>query len=137
MCSEADATAGRNIFTGKFVMRFDRFLLFSDRGRTAFAIDASHLVDHGRNIISRAEGILKKPAIPAKIYPVPQAAYWGDEILRVEGIRENRSHYTLASQVCHLNQKVICRPCFLIKGRNRNCCCGNWSAERAGTKSRR
>ena len=37
-------------------------------------------------------------------------------ILRVEGIKENRSHYALACQVRRPNQRVIRRTYFLIKG---------------------
>ena len=94
----------------------DTTIFFLTEDDRLFVVDASHLVDHGGSVMSHADGLLKTQQFLRRIAQSPGLPDGVDEILRVEGIKENRSHYALVCQVRHPNQKVIRRTYFLVKG---------------------
>ena len=89
------------------------FLTEEDR---LFVLDARRLTGHGGSPISHAEGILETQQFLRRLARSPCLPAGADEILKVEGIKDNRTHYTLVCQVRCPNQKVIRSTCFLGKG---------------------
>ena len=81
-----------------------------------FVLDARRLADYGGNAVAYAAGLLKTQQFLRTLARSPYLPAGADEILRVEGIKENRSHYALACQVLRPNQKAARRTYFLVKG---------------------
>lgn len=80
------------------------------------AMDARRLSYHGGNVISYAEGTLETQSFLRTLAKAPGIPAGADEILRVEQMKENPSHYALVCRVRHPNRRVIRRTYFLVKG---------------------
>lgn len=89
------------------------FLTEEDR---LFVIDARRLANYGGDMVSTAAGFLKTQQFLRTLARSPHLPAGADEILRVEGIKENRSHYALTCRVRRPDQRVIRRTYFLVKG---------------------
>ena len=94
----------------------DATVFFLMEGDRLFAMDARRLVYHGRGILSQTAAVMEVQQFLRSVAQEPYLPAGADEILKVERIRENRSHYALNCQVRHPNQRVIRRTYFLVKG---------------------
>lgn len=94
----------------------DATVFFLMEGDRLFAMDARRLVYHGRGILSQTAAVMEVQKFLRSVAQEPYLPAGADEILKVERIRENRSHYALNCQVRHPNQRVIRRTYFLVKG---------------------
>ena len=94
----------------------DRTVFFLTEEDRLFVADAGSLTDHGGDLISHVQGVLKTQQFLRRLARSPGLPAGADEIVRVEGIRENRTHYALACQVRRPNRSVVRRTCFLVKG---------------------
>ena len=94
----------------------DATVFFWMEGDRLFAMDARRLVYHGRDILSHAAATMEVQRFLRNLAESPYLPAGADEILKVEHIRESRSHYALVCRVRHPNRKVIRRTYFLVKG---------------------
>lgn len=94
----------------------DATVFFLMEGDRLFAMDARRLVYRGRDILSHAAATMEVQRFLRNLAESPYLPAGADEILKVEHIRENRSHYALVCRVRHPNRKVIRRTYFLVKG---------------------
>ena len=94
----------------------DATVFFLMKGDRLFAMDARRLVYHGRDVLSYAAAMIEVQGFLRKIAEEPYLPAGADEILKVERIRENRSHYALSCQVRHPDRRVVRRTYFLVKG---------------------
>ena len=94
----------------------DATIFFLMEGDRLFVVDARRLVSPGRGLLSQAAAAMEVQRFLDRMIQSPDLPAGADEILKVERMRENRSHYVLSCQVRHPNGQVIRRTCFLIKG---------------------
>lgn len=88
------------------------FLTEDDR---LFVMDARWGAVYGRSLFSYAAASGKVQQRLRDIARSPELPFMTDEILRVEKIRENRSHFSLVCQVRRWNGRRIRRTCLLTK----------------------
>lgn len=93
----------------------DATVFFLMEGDRLFAMDARRLVPHGRDILSHVTALIEVQQFLRSIAEIPYLPAGADEILKVERIQENRSHFVLICQVRHPNRRVVRRTYFLIK----------------------
>ncbi len=89
------------------------FLTEDDR---LFVLDARTLCDHEHGILGYAAATRETQKFLRKMEKNPFVPAGADEILKVENIKENRTHYTIRCQVRHPNRQVSMRTCFLMQG---------------------
>ena len=94
----------------------DATVFFLMEGDRLFVMDARRLVYQGRDILSHAAAMAEVQQFLRNIARAPYLPAGADEILKVERIREQRTHYALVCQVRHPNRRVIRRTYFLVKG---------------------
>ena len=94
----------------------DATAFFWMEGDRLFAVDARRLVHHGRNVLDHAAAMGEVQQFLRKIAKDPYLPAGADEILKVERLREEPSHYVLVCRVRHPDRQVIRRTYFLGKG---------------------
>ena len=94
----------------------DATVFFLMEGDRLFVMDARRLVYQGRDILSHAAAMAEVQQFLRNMARAPYLPAGADEILKVERIREQRTHYALVCQVRHPNRRVIRRTYFLVKG---------------------
>ena len=77
----------------------DATVFFLMEGDRLFAMDARRLVYHGRDILSHAAATMEVQRFLRNLAESPYLPAGADEILKVEHIRESRSHYALVCRV--------------------------------------
>ena len=81
-----------------------------------YAMDTRRLSDHGHNLPGYVAGTLETQRFLNRLAQMPYVPAGADEVLKVERIKENSSHYAISCRVRHPNRRVIRRTYFIIKG---------------------
>lgn len=81
-----------------------------------YAMDTRRLSGHGHDVLSYVAGTIETQKFLNRFAQLPYIAAGADEILKVEHIKENRSHYAVSCRIRHPNRNMIRRAYFLVKG---------------------
>ena len=93
----------------------DATVFFLTQEDQLFVLDARFLADYGIGFPSYVSTIRKTEKFLHKLANSPDLPAQANEILRVEKIKENFTHYALVCQVRLPSQRVVRRTCFLAK----------------------
>ena len=88
------------------------FLTSDDR---LFAIDARRLVCHGSSAWDIVSGMAEIQRFLRQLAEEPGVPAGADEVLKVYGLRENRTHYAVTCLIRHPNQSMVKRTFFPSK----------------------
>ena len=94
----------------------DATVFFLTEGDHLFLVNVSRLVSCGGSTISQIQGLLQTQQRLRELARSPRLPSGADEILRVEQIRENPSHYVLLCQIRRPNREIVRSTCLLVKG---------------------
>lgn len=94
----------------------DAFVFFLTEGDRLFVLDARMLARPGRGLTGFAAGALQTQALLRQIADDGRLPAAAGEILRVERIRENRTHRAVVCRVRRPGGAVVRRTCFLFDG---------------------
>ena len=94
----------------------DATVFFLMEGDRLFVLDARQLVGFGSDALSHAAAMVKVQGILRELAQKPYLPARAEEILKVERIRENPTHYALICQVRRPQGQVVRRTCFVVCG---------------------
>ena len=89
------------------------FLTEDDR---LFGLDTRRLSHYGHSVLGYVAGTIETQKLLDRLVQMPHVPAGADEILKVEHVKENRSHYAVSCWVRHPNRNVIRRPYFIVRG---------------------
>ncbi len=103
------ACVGRNATKNTTVF----FLTDSDQ---LFVMDARRFAYHGRNLLDYISGTVQTQQFLRQMAQRPFVPVGADEVLKVEKVKENRSHYAIVCQARRPGRRTVKRTFFLVKG---------------------
>ena len=94
----------------------DATVFFLTEDDSLYAMDARRLSNHGHHVLDYAAGTIETQKFLRKLAKNPFVPAGADQILKVEGIKEHPTFYTVRCQVRHPNRQVIRQTYFWGKG---------------------
>lgn len=100
---------------GRSTLR-DATVFFLTQDDRLYAMDARLLIPQGRSLTGQMEGAARIQDYLRRLSQSPHIPAGATEILKVERLKENASHYAIVCQARHPNRNITLFTCFVVKG---------------------